>query len=592
MEKTSQLEFMQPITRVHTIFRIRTVVNAVTEMNLNGQRPGDDEIGKVLAETGLSKYREQKAKDRIMRRARDHLRTASDMGLLTRIGRPFGYSSTTAGACLKKYKFNEECPKDSLEEAVFIDKIMRLKLTNSYDMQMGGQYEAHRSRPCLYVLDILNKSPWLHEHQIAIVTGGKRCDPILVDPATEKLLKLVSKYNTQSKKGLEQLSKDFEIGKDDKRNMTRNIRPILDWCEALGLVESREYLRKRGRWYSLTARGRTIRAIYAAKCPLWYVDFGDIQNVKSAILLFYQYLKMQDLTLSKRILTQKIKTGLVSSKLVTLVKMIEDELDIKFLRGYTQLETIIDFDFEYDVPPESRNEVYNYLRMLCKLSKLQPKGVIEYLELKAIDELELAFQKENETVKMRITDDFAETTGISGEPFLKQITKLVPSVGVLSQYRSSFEKETAILLRLLNLNAVKYQGQVSDRCSKRHIVKFFETNPDILILNGLESLVECKSSGEWHSPLSSEKNVQQEFIIYQKYMPEVRTNSVLIVYEGLLDQNSKNLVQSLLQDAKDVILVTKNFLVDCVQELSKRKRLIRTIKQPRKYDALSRILTI
>jgi len=592
MEKTSQLEFMQPITMVHTIFRIRTVVNAVTEMNLKGQRPGDDEIGKVLAETGLSKYREQKAKDRIMRRARDHLRTASDMGLLTRMGRPFGYSSTTAGAYLKKYKFNEECPKDSLEEAVFTDKIMRLKLTNSYDMQMGGQYKTHRSRPCLYVLDILNKSPWLHEHQIAIVTGGKRCDPILVDPATEKLLKLVSKYYTQSKKGLEQLSKDFEIGKDDKRNMTRNIRPILDWCEALGLVESREYLRKRGRWYSLTARGKTIRAMYAAKYPLWYVDFGDVPNMKSAILLFYQYLKMQDLTVSKRILTKKIKTGLVSSKLVALVKKIEDELAIKFSRDYTQLETMIDFDFEYDVPPERRNEVFNYLRILCKLSKLTPKGVIEHLERKAIDELRLAFQKENETVKIRVTDDFAETTGISGEPVLKQITKLVPSVGVLSQYRSSFEKETAILLRLLNLNAVKYQGQVSDRCSKRHITKFFETNPDILILNGLESLVECKSSGEWHSPLSSEKNVQQEFIIYQKYMPEVRTNSVLIVYEGALDQNSKNLVQSLLQDAKDLILVTKNFLVDCVQELSKRKRLIRTIKQPRKYDALARILTV
>jgi len=172
---------------------------------------------------------------------------------------------------------------------------------------------------------------------------------------------------------------------------------------------------------------------------------------------------------------------------------------------------------------------------------------------------------------MRVTDDFAETTGISGEPVLKQIAKLVPSVGVLSQYRSSFEKETAILLRLLNLNAVKYQGQVSDRCSKRHIVKFFKTNPDILILNGLESLVECKSSGEWHSPLSSEKKVQQEFIIYQKYMPEVRTNSVLIVYEGSLDQNSKTLVQSLLQDAKDLILVTKDLLVDCVQGLSKKK---------------------
>ena len=53
MKKPAQLKFMQPITRVHTIFRMRTVVNAVTEMNKKSIEPSDDEIGKVLAETGL-----------------------------------------------------------------------------------------------------------------------------------------------------------------------------------------------------------------------------------------------------------------------------------------------------------------------------------------------------------------------------------------------------------------------------------------------------------------------------------------------------------------------------------------------------------
>lgn len=580
---------MQPITRVHTIFRIRTVVNAVTEMNQKGIEPRDDKIGKVLAKTGLSKYRKRKVKDRIMRRARDHLLTASHMGLLTRIGRPFGYSSTTAGTLLSRYKFKEECPKDSLEEAIFTDKIMRLKLTNTYDMQSGGHYKTLRSRPCLYVLHILSQNPWLHEHQIAIATGGKRCDPQLMDRATKQLLKHVSKYDTKNKQGLKEFYKAFNVKKDDRKNMTRNIRPILDWCEALGLVESREYISKRGWWYRLTERGETIREMYATKYPLWYINFGDAPNVKSAILLFYEYLQMKGLSLSNKILNQKIQVGLTSFKIIKLVKKIEAQLNIEFSKNYAKLETKLDFNFEYDVPPESRKEVYSFLMILCKSCGLSPKKVIKYLERETIDELTHAFQEENQMMKTVVTDDFAETTGISGSA-LRKVKNLVPSIGVLSQYRNSFEKEVAILLRLLNLNAVKYQGQVSDRCSKPHIVKFFETNPDILILNGLESLVECKSSGEWHSPLSSEKNVQKEFIIYQDYMPEVNTNSVLIVYEGALDISSKKFVQSLLEDAKDLILVTKDFLVNCVQELAKRRKLVKLIKNPRQFDALSRIL--
>jgi hypothetical protein len=583
-------KFMQPITRVHTIFRLRTIVNSVTEMNLKGKKPRDDEIAKVLAERGLSKYRKQKVKDRIMRRARDHLLTASYMGLLTRTGRPFGYSSTTVGTLLSRYSFNEECPRDSFEEAIFVDKIMRLKLTNVYDLQMSCQYETLRSRPCLFVLYILEENPWLHEHQIAIATGGKKCDPLLIDRATKKLLKRISRYATQNKQGLARFYSSFKIRKEDRKNITRNIRPILDWCEALGLVESREYIPKSGRWYRLTVRGKRVKEIYAAKHPLWYVDLGDIPNVKSAILLFYGYMQMRGLSLRKKILAQRVQVGLISPKLLDIVKKMARQLKVQFSQNYAKLTTVLDFDFEYDIPPESRKEVSHFLGILCKLHGVSPKKLIRYLEREPIAKLGSAFQKENKAVKTLVTDDFSQTTGISGGSVLKKVRKLVPSIGVLSQYRSSFEKEVAILLRLLNLNAVKYQGQVSDRCAKRHVAKFFESNPDILILNGLESLVECKSSGEWHSPLSSEKGVQKEFIIYQKYMSEVRTNSVLIVYEGSLDHNSRRFVKSLLEDARDLVLVTKNFLVECVEKMSKRAKLIQTVKQPREFDALSRIL--
>jgi hypothetical protein len=72
---TGKIAFAQPITRVHNLFRIRTIVNAVTDFNYKKKFPGDEEIGMVLARRGLSKLRRWKIKDRIMRRARDHLLT-------------------------------------------------------------------------------------------------------------------------------------------------------------------------------------------------------------------------------------------------------------------------------------------------------------------------------------------------------------------------------------------------------------------------------------------------------------------------------------------------------------------------------------
>ena len=585
---SEELRFTQPITRVHNIYRIRTVVNAVTGFNFKKKGPGDEEIGMVLARMGLSKFRRYKIKDRIMRRARDHLLTASYMGLLTRAGRPFEYWSTKAGRVLNSYGIDEECPKDPSEEAVFIDKIMRLKLTNVFDLQIGKHYLSLRSRPCLYILYILNKKSWLHEHQIAIATGGDRCDPLLRDAETARILSSVSGYAGVDKGKLNKFYDSFGIGGEDRRNMTRNVRPLLDWCESVGLIESRDIPGVGGRWYRLTERGKMILSRYKKKYPLWYSDLGGNAPAKAAILLFYRFIRLKNLSVGKKFLDYSFKTGLVRQKVRDIVKGLK-KMNLRFGRGYSTLLTDVDFTFEYDVPPKDARMVEAILKQLCRVYDLKVNEILDSVELDAIDELRFALQREHAIVRKRETEAFATRAGEIPEHARSKVPSLVPSVGVLSQYRSDFEREIAVFLRLIELNANKYQGQLADRCKRSHVMRFFENNPDILITNGVEVLVECKSSGEWKSPLSGEKSVPKEVFVYQQYFPEIKSNSVVIVYEGRLDAKSLVFIKGLLEDARDVVFVTKNYLVNCLQSFNLRDRLMKVMKRPKKYGAEDRL---
>lgn len=586
-----KLTFMQPITRVHNIFRIRTVINHVTKFNQKNKMPSDLEIGIVLAQTGLSKYRKQKIKDRIMRRARDHLLTAAYMGLLTRAGRPLKYKSTSSGMILSKYGPNEECPKDSLEEAVFIDKIMRLKLTNVYDMQTKRQYLHLRSRPVLYLLYVLSHSKYLHEHQIAVAAGGHRCDPITIDTPTRTMLNSVLSYRSSTSKSLNTFYSDFGIDQTDKKNMTRNIRPLLDWCEAVGLVKARQTENMIGRYYALTERGLKIKNFYSKLTPIWFNDLGVANVVKAAALLVYQYLFWKGASLDQSLLRVNFQAGLASLNFSDVVTELYETLGLRFSNDLTQLETPVDFTLEYDVPPEYRGEVRSYLTLFCKRSGLQVSDVISYSETGIIHKLASSFREEHLAVRASVTNSFSKSTALKKDPIMSKVAEIVPSVGILSQYRSDFEKEVALLLRLLDLNAIKYQGQLADRCTKKHVLSFFENNPDILIINHIESLVECKSIGEWRSPLSVEKSVAKEIITYQQFISEVKPNSVVVIYEGNLDTDSYGHVKGILEDAQDVVFVTKNYLVNCVHQHSLKERFLKVIRRPREYDADSRILT-
>jgi len=586
---TGKMAFAQPITRVHNLFRIRTIVNAVTDFNDKKKFPGDKEIGMVLARRGLSKLRRWKIKDRIMRRARDHLLTASYIGLLSRSGRPFGYWSTKAGQQLKTYSFSEECPKDAKEEAVLIDKIMRLKLTNVFDLQQSEQYVGLRSRPCLYILHALQFQKWLHEHQIAIATGPERCDPLLADRKARLTLSEVSKYGSVDEELLSEFYQAYKIDQELERNMTRNIRPLLDWCEALGLVISKDLPGVGGKWYNLTDRGSQILSIYRNKIPIWYADLGDGAPLKAALILLYRFLRARNLAAGPKLLNQRLTTGLVEIKTRECLKDLEKKSSLKFTDDYSSMESDVDFTFEYDIPPEEADMVKSLLKKLGQTYNLKIEELLDIIELDEIDELRFSLQQQHEKIRKKETESFATRTATVSEPILTKVSSVMPSVGVLSQYRSDFEKEVALFLRILDFNANKYQGQMADRCTKKHTIRFFENNPDILITNGIESLVECKSIGEWKAPLSN-KSVPKEIMTYQQMIAEVKPSSVLLVYEGTLDAESLSMVTSILDDTPDVIFVTKNYLLNCVQQATKRERLFEIIKSPHTVDTSSRIL--
>lgn len=209
---------------------------------------------------------------------------------------------------------------------VFIDKILRLKLTNVYDLQRGRQYEKLRSRPCLYLLHVLSGKGWLHEHQLAVATGGKRCDPLLEDKHTHFILSDIYKYGEPNSTTIEKFYSDYGVKTEDKKNMTRNVRPLLDWCQSVGLVTSKE-IEEAGRWYSLTDRGKSMLQQYGKKTPIWYDDLKVAASAKAALLIFYQYAITSGYVFAG-ILNANLKIGLLTQRIAELVNAIEESINI------------------------------------------------------------------------------------------------------------------------------------------------------------------------------------------------------------------------------------------------------------------------
>jgi hypothetical protein len=566
-----------PITRVHTLYRLRTIVNAVGELNLKKAPAGDQEIAEVLAKRRLSKLRLKNMKDRIQRRARDHLLTATDMGLLTREGRPFNYIIAPCGSLLKSYRFVDECPKDPTEKAVFIDRILRLKLTNPYDMQLSQRYREYRSRPVLFTLTLLSLRP-LHLYELALALTEKNCDSYLNRQLAEKYAALFERFEPYKAKSVRQIQRKFSISPQRAKSMRRNVGPLLDWCEQLGLISSSED------WYDLSGLGKAVEGKYSESVPVWYFDLGSTPKIKASLLSTYAILSRLNMNAPAVLKNQRATGVLTNETFGSLLQDIQSRLRIGlFDRDLTALNVKVDFDPYYDVPPQDRAEVLGLVRQQLKLVGAST-FFDQTLQIAPIEELRKSIDDSESVLKNQLAFQFKEQTN---RPAPKEI---IPTPGL---FKSPFETVTCILLRLMGFKADKYQGALADYCSDPTVRKIAQDNPDMLVENGITCLVECKSADEWKSPIRLRKAIKGEIMNYQDYAEDVRANSALIVCEGTPDRDDfvEPLVSLFDRKAKLVVLATRDRLTACLNYPADRTELQRKMLAPLEFDGRSRMLT-
>jgi hypothetical protein len=566
-----RIEHAPPITRVHNLFRLRTVLNAVTKLHENGKIVTDDEIATLLAKKRLSKYKPKKLKDRIGRRARDHLKTLIRIGLAWRVkkGRRFDYRPTPVGEQLyHRYEFMDECPKDPFEEAIFTDRLMRTKLVNPYETK----FLDYRTRPCLTVLFSLKQAS-LHLYHLGLILGEKEAEPHLNPQLVYERIKEFLTFGL-NERGVEKLVAEYRINEQKRKSIRRDTKPILDWCRQLNLID------EKGDWYTLTNRGEIVLSKYKERYPLWYNDLGDIPNVKSALLSFYQFLKSKGLS-HTALPKKKIQVGFFKGRIDVILREIEENIGVVlFNKDYTKLVREVDFSLWYDVPPEVHKEIFSFIQ---KKLAVNIDALIQEVELKPVKELEKVFKRGDMEFKQAQAKYMAKTI----ETTLP--TEIMPTPGIFSSCKSPFEKESLVLLRFLNLKTQKYHGVFMDYVSKS-LTKYAENNPDHLITNGFHSLVECKSTGEWGKVLRITKGKLNEMLGYQKYAEEVNASSAIFVYEGEIDNISRDDFSRILIDLDKIVIISRKFLSKSLGKPDKMKLLKDLIIKPESFRPSARIL--
>ncbi|MEM2914952.1 MAG: hypothetical protein QXH91_06100, partial [Candidatus Bathyarchaeia archaeon] len=429
-----------PFTRVHKLFRIRTVVKAVNDLTEEKRNATDSEIAEVLAKRRLSKLKYEKIRDRIHRRARDHLLNAAYLGLVTRSARrPFNYHPTPSGTLLRRYQFTDECPKDSLEKAVFISRLMRLKLTNVYDLQFRKTYIDYMTRPFVFLINLLKYQP-LHIYQLYQALGEKHSDPKLNPETLKKILDEYGQYKPYEDKSIQLFCDNFNMGEAERKEARRSAKPMLDWCEQLGLVFRRDD------WYYTTELGFDIAERSSESYPIWFHQLGDDAELKASIILTYRIVRNMGGKVKKRDLCKTSYPSLIASSVD--VEGALNDLQSKFRlfnKNYSQIKQV-DFDLFYDVPPDKRRLVENLVT--CNLKQIGIEGFdLKNLETNEINTLEETIR---ETVQEKTIIKMSEIMGFD-----------IPRPEL---FKVPFEWTVCFLLRSINYRAEKYQGQFSEFC--------------------------------------------------------------------------------------------------------------------------------
>ena len=489
-----------------------------------------------------------------MKRAREHANNASLLGLLvpSRRDHQFVYRRSIYGKLLSKYKFEDECPKDLHESAIFTDRMMRLKLTNPYDSR--HTYARFHCRPFLNVLTILRYRN-LHISQIHYLSS------ITEDISNnlqlmKKILKFFSDYPTYEEDSIARFMKDVKITtRKKKKEVGRSTKPLLDWAQQVGLLGvQKDY------WCFITEKGLQVQKFYSSFFPIWVDQLDFDPAFPSSLLIVYMYAYILGFRINPKKLPTKASKTLKS-------------LNSKFRlwnQSLTRLKHPIDFDLNYDIPLERRTSVLGYIEKIRKTLKIR-KLSLDQISLWPISQIESRLSM---TGIERFQGELSRALGIS-----------IPR---RECFQTDLEWQTCIRLRLLQLPALPYQGEFEGETD----LPMATDNPDVVIRNDLKTLVECKSAGEWGRVITLNKRVGGELLMYQSYAEDVNANSAIFVCEAeKFDENKFLPVFDTIGDKlSKIVLVTWNFLDKIQKDQNLLSKFISIIKKPESVKPKRRVL--
>ena len=554
------------ITRVHNLHRIRTIVNYVNALDKKKAETIDDiAVANHLIKTHLSKPTTEVFRDQIGRRARDHLETGRYLGLLYRqkIGYKFRHMPTFLGKRLLTYSFEEECPKDYKEEAIMIDRICRMKFTNTSYMQTPRGYENFRQRICLNILASL----YLNNSAISVFQLGTILSKQILDIFFHKK-DFESIINTINSKAYKEKYLD-KLSSIDMRNIRRDTVPFIDWCAQLDLV------RKKDDIVILTERGKEVFEFYSKMMPIWWHDISEWPKAVGAILLLMNYFKIKSKGfLIKKLIQRGVKFGLFD---ISIKKIIKKTLK-EYYEASIESNLLFDFSFQYDIPPKYLQDTLNIMDSLLNEIRYDKTAlnVIEHLEFYFMRRIATKLKKESVQISKGITDK-------------QQIEIKVLATSILSQFKSPYEATTYIHFKAIeaeNFKVDKYQAQLSEFfVDKPQYKSFSKNNPDLILTNDFLGLVECKSTKEWGDTLSLRKGIISEIEFYHHYCNEIKDLGIndnclaIICYEGQIKTEDKSEVVQLIKEKyPNIVIVTSSILQKALIDNSTKNALKAIIK--------------
>jgi hypothetical protein len=317
--------------------------------------------------------------------------------------------------------------------------------------------------------------------------------------------------------------------------------------------------------------------------PIWYCDLGKFPSVAAATLLLTNFFKLtKDPDGIDSLLMLKTNWRMFKTR----VKVAIEEALGKYFEQVINGNTLVDFTFYYDVPPEDFDEVRTSMQdLLSKMGyqKLTPDAVIRSLEMHSVKLLLPEFKSEADKLGDKLGGKLAE----------KQRIKIkVKAASIYSQFKSAYEATAYTLFKAIESDGFKiqkYQAQLEELFTgNKRWEKFAKHNPDLLLVNDFMGLIECKSEGEWGDTLHLQKKVLDEITNYNLFCEAVKTlglkrrTLVLFVYEGHVRDQDVDEIQNLLREEfPNVVILTNRALQKALVDVSFKNELKEMIEKKR-----------